>query len=92
MQTSSVSRLKALVVGDPLDSANQAEAALAARFRVCLQLADDGLEIKRQALRRQHPSFDDKRIEGELKAWLAASSPTGWAEGWTVRNPTRFST
>ena len=92
MDSSSASRLKALAVSDPLDSGNRTEVVLVARFHLCLQLADDGLEIKRQALRRHHPSFDEKRIEEELRTWLAASPPTGLADGWTVSNPVRFST
>ncbi len=90
MESGAVSRLRAFVVDDPIDSSNQTKAALAARLLLCLQLADDGLVIKRQALCRQYPLFDEKQIEDELREWLANGSPTGWAEGWTVSNPSRF--
>lgn len=86
----SVSRLKALIVNDPMDSGNRSDEAHSARLRLSLQMSDDGIEMKRASLRRLHPDFNEQQIQLELAAWLAESEPPGWDGEWTVLNPARF--
>jgi hypothetical protein len=91
-KSSSASRLRALVVADPLASACRSKEALAARLRLSLQLSDDGIAMKLSSLRRRFPDASDADIQARLEAWLRDTDPPGWAEGWTVRNSTRFAT
>jgi hypothetical protein len=91
-KSSSASRLRALVVTDPLASANRSREALAARLQLSLQLSDDGIAMKLSSLRRRYPDASDGDIQAHLDAWLRDTDPPGWVEGWTVRNSTRFAT
>jgi hypothetical protein len=42
----------------------------AERFRVALELFEDGVRIMEQNLRREHPNASDDEIEERLRAWL----------------------
>jgi Rv0078B-related antitoxin len=46
---------------------------LVERLRVACELADLGLAIERQNLRRAHPHADDDTIEAILAAWRSRS-------------------
>jgi hypothetical protein len=48
---------------------------VAARFRVALDLADTGIELMRQNLRRRHPEADDEKIARLLREWLRSRPP-----------------
>lgn len=91
-KSGSVSRLKAFTVTDPVAPANRSREALAARLRLSLQLSDDGIAMKLSSLKRRFPKASDQEIQAELNAWLRDTDPSGWVEGWTVRNSTRFAT
>jgi len=54
-----------------------AERSLAERFRVALQVAEDGLEVQRARLRRDHPAYDDEEVEAALWAWVRSRPPLG---------------
>jgi hypothetical protein len=43
----------------------------AARFRVALDLADTGVALMRQNLRRRHPGCTEQEIDALLQAWQA---------------------
>ena len=53
------------------------EPTLEERFRVALQLADDGLDIQRARLRREHPDLDDAQVEEALWTWVRSRPPVG---------------
>ena len=40
------------------------------RFRVALELFEDGVRLMEQNLRREHPDDSDEDIEKKLRAWL----------------------
>lgn len=40
------------------------------RFRVALELFEDGVRIMEQNLRREHPDASEEEIENKLAAWL----------------------
>jgi Rv0078B-related antitoxin len=42
----------------------------AQRFRHALQMADLGISMYRQRMRREHPDATDEEIEAEVQAWL----------------------
>lgn len=51
--------------------ANEAsELTPAERFRVALELFEDGVRLMEQNLRREHPDASDDEIEEKLRAWL----------------------
>lgn len=77
------------MVSDPLDPSNRSPSATAARLRLALQTSDDGLELKRSSIKRQHPEWSEPEIELALSTWLA-SDELPVVEGWTVLNPSRF--
>jgi hypothetical protein len=59
------------------------ETLSALRFRLALQLHDDGVRLMRQNLRRRHPAESDDEIERRLGGWLAErpGAPSGDATG-----------
>jgi hypothetical protein len=42
----------------------------AQRFRLALDMAEAGIELYRQRMRREHPDADDEEIEAEVQGWL----------------------
>lgn len=44
----------------------------AARFQTALALANLGVRLKRQTLRRRAPDISDEEVDAELRRWLAA--------------------
>lgn len=42
----------------------------AERFREALRLAEEGVALMRQNLRRRHPEESDDQIDARLDAWL----------------------
>jgi hypothetical protein len=54
------------------------ERTLSERLQLALQLAEEGLDIARARLRREHPTFDEPQIEEALAAWLRDRPPPGW--------------
>jgi hypothetical protein len=42
----------------------------AQRFRLALQMAELGISMYRQRMRREHISASDEEIEAEVQAWL----------------------
>ena len=53
------------------------ERTLAERFQVALQLAEDGLDVQRARLRREHPDYDEEQVEGALWAWVRSRPSVG---------------
>ena len=47
----------------------------AERFRVAAALADTGVAIKRQSLRRRHPNATEREVDVLLRAWLRRRPP-----------------
>jgi hypothetical protein len=45
------------------------------RFRIAAELADAGLAIKRQSLRRMHPDAPEQEIDELLQQWLVRRPP-----------------
>jgi hypothetical protein len=48
----------------------RARRALLERLQLALELQQDGIEMKRQSLRRAHPRASRAEIERRLEAWL----------------------
>jgi hypothetical protein len=44
--------------------------AAAARLRLAFDLFEAGVEMKRQALRREHPDWTEAEVQARLKEWL----------------------
>jgi len=88
--SNSASRLRALVVTDPLAPTNSSREAIAARLRLSLELSDDGIAMKLASLRRRNPEAGERDLPAQLEAWLGDTDPPGWSEGWMVANSTRF--
>lgn len=42
----------------------------AERFRIAVRLAETGIEIQRQNLRRRHPDLTDDEVAHRLAEWL----------------------
>jgi hypothetical protein len=42
----------------------------AQRFRLALDMADAGIGLYRQRMRREHPGANNEEIEAEVQAWL----------------------
>jgi hypothetical protein len=42
----------------------------ARRFAQAVRMADEGIELMRQNLRRRHPEETDRQIDERLEAWL----------------------
>jgi hypothetical protein len=42
----------------------------AQRFRLALEMAEMGIAMYRQRMRREHPDATDEEIEAEVQAWL----------------------
>lgn len=40
------------------------------RLRAALDLADLGVEMMRTRLRREHPEWDESRLQDEMRRWL----------------------
>ena len=78
------------MVPDPLDPANQSADACARRLRLTAQLSDDGIAMVRERFRRENPDLTEPDLSRLISQWLASVPPTGFAEGWTVFNPSRF--
>ena len=53
------------------------ELTLAKRFRVALQVAEDGLDVERARLRREYPELDREGVEEALWAWVRSRPPIG---------------
>ena len=58
-------RLSDLIV--PLTAVDESPAA---RLRLSLQMADDGIKMMRQNLRRRFPHDSDREIDLRLSEWL----------------------
>ncbi|HET7486585.1 MAG TPA: hypothetical protein VFJ85_01555 [Acidimicrobiales bacterium] len=52
-----------------------AETAEARRFRTALAMADLGVALMRQNLRRRHPGASEVEIDARLRRWLADRPP-----------------
>ncbi len=53
-----------------VDSQEQSDKACARRLRTALDLADSGILLRRQQLRRAHPDASEAEITERLNAWL----------------------
>ena len=53
-----------------MDVQDQSPEACARRLRTALDLADSGILLRRQQLRRAHPDASDDEINERLNAWL----------------------
>jgi hypothetical protein len=42
----------------------------AQRFRLAVEMADFGINLYRQRMRREHPGARDEEIEAEVQGWL----------------------
>jgi hypothetical protein len=42
----------------------------AQRFRLAIEMADFGIGLYRQRMRRDHPSASDEEIEAKVQGWL----------------------
>jgi hypothetical protein len=42
----------------------------AQRFRLALEMADLGIHLYRQRMRREHPGAGDEEIEARVQGWL----------------------
>jgi hypothetical protein len=42
----------------------------AQRFRLALDMADAGIQMYRQRMRREHPNAGAEEIEAEVQGWL----------------------
>jgi hypothetical protein len=42
----------------------------AQRFRLALEMADFGIHLYRQRMRREHPGAGDEEIEARVQGWL----------------------
>ncbi len=65
--------------------------ARAARLRLSLQMADAGIQIMRQNLKRRHPGEPEPAIEERLAAWLqdrpGAEAGDAWGQPASERFP-----
>lgn len=68
------------VQADPLTGDTQE--ARAARLRIVLELADAGLEMMRQNLRRAHPLESDAEIDERLLKWLRHRPGAEYGDAW----------
>lgn len=46
----------------------------AQRFRLALDMADAGIQMYRQRMRREHPDAGPEEIEAEVQGWLMRRS------------------
>lgn len=53
-----------------MDAHNSSESPEAQRFRLTLDMAEAGIELYRQRMRREHPSASDEEIEARVQGWL----------------------
>lgn len=49
----------------------------AQRFRLALDMADAGIQLYRQRVKREHPDADAEEIEAEVQRWLVRRSGGG---------------
>ena len=54
---------------------------LVQRFRLALQLHDEGVRLMRQNLRRAHPEESEEQIDRRLGAWLADRPGAPYGDG-----------
>lgn len=47
----------------------------AERFRITVDLAETGVDLMRENLKRRHPEADDDEIESLLRAWRQDRPP-----------------
>ena len=47
----------------------------AQRFRLALEMADFGIHLYRQRMRREHPGAGRTEIDNLVRAWLTAPPP-----------------
>lgn len=52
-----------------------AETPEAARFRAALAMADLGVQLMRQTLRRRHPDVSEAEVDARLRRWLVERPP-----------------
>lgn len=53
-----------------MDANRSWDAPEAQRFRLALDMADAGIQIYRQRMRREHPAAGAEEIEAEVQGWL----------------------
>lgn len=53
-----------------MDANSSRDSPEAQRFRLALDMAQAGIELYRQRMRREHPDADDEVIEAEVQGWL----------------------
>ena len=53
-----------------MNTEDQSHEACARRLRTALDLADSGILLRRQQLRRTHPNATEEEIDERLNAWL----------------------
>ena len=49
----------------------------ASRLEAALEMWDDGVQLKREQLRRRDPSASDDQIEAAISDWLLGEAPVG---------------
>lgn len=82
------SKLVDAIQADPLEG-NTPEAA-SARFRLTVQLADAGIDMMRQNLRRRHPEASEEEIASRLRDWLRERPGAEYGDACGEPNPDRF--
>ncbi len=54
---------------------DQSEKARAERLRIALDLADSGIQLYRQKLRRRYPEESEAQIDARMKQWFHDRPP-----------------
>ena len=53
-----------------MDAESSWDSPEAQRFRLALDMADAGIGLYRQRMRREHPDASDEEVEAEVQGWL----------------------
>ncbi len=54
------------------------------RLRVAIDLAQTGIEMQREKIRRRHPNVTNERIDELLSQWLRTRPGAEFGDGWGV--------
>jgi hypothetical protein len=53
-----------------VDAESSWDSPEAQRFRLALDMAEAGIGLYRQRMRREHPNASDEEVEAEVQGWL----------------------
>ena len=54
----------------PLDLADPPRLTPADKLRLAIEMAEQGIAMKRRSLAREHPDADEEAVDRMLRAWL----------------------